>query len=375
MKVLMIIDGLRVGGAERRMLSLVQMLNQTADSQAEIIVLSSTIHFKKEIRKNNIKVHIIERKPKKDPRVFFKVLKICRSYKPDIIHAWGSMSAIYSIPARVFYKIRFINGMIVNAPVKPPSKDYYRARISFPFSDFIVSNTEAGIRAYDAPPGRTRCIPNGFSFERLNNLQEAQQVRQKLDIHTPYIVGMVGRLDNDKDFNAFIMAAIEVVKKRSDVTFVAIGGGNLHDQLNEAIPAEYKEFIRLTGQREDVESIINILDIGVLLSNTYLREGLSNVIIEYMACGKPTIATWGGGNNEIIADSLSGFLIPDNNIALTAEKIQFLLDNPDARKRMGDFGNELIRSKYTIERMVKDYLELYQQALQPDKLGITSFSE
>lgn len=374
MKVLMIIDGLRVGGAERRMLSLVQKLNETADSHAEIIALSETIQFKKEIENNHITLHIIKRKPKKDPLVFFKVLKICRSYKPDIIHAWGSMSAVYAVPAKLFYRIRLINGMIVNAPTKPARKDYIRAKVTFPFSDFIVSNSVAGIRVYVPPPLKARCIPNGFNFDRLRNLTDAHLMRQELEITTKYIVGMVGRLDNDKDFDAYIRAAIKILSLRQDVTFLAVGGGNLHAQIIGSIPEAYKDRILLTGQRDDVESIINMLDVGVLFSNTYLREGISNVIIEYMALGKPVIATWGGGNNELIADSLSGFLIPGNDTRLIVEKIQFLLGNPSARKNMGEYGNKLIRSKYNIERMVKDYLELYEQAMHRLNLPINSLS-
>ena len=364
MKVLMIIDGLRIGGAERRMLSLVQKLHESEGSRSEIIVLSRSIHFQKEIEHSNIRLHIIERKPKKDPRVFFKILKICRAYRPDIIHAWGSMSAIYAIPARVLYRIRFINGMIVNAPTKPPFRDYIRARISFPFSDFVVSNSEAGIRVYNPPRNKTRCIPNGFNFERLNNLVDTRLMKVKLSIHTDYVVGMVGRLDNDKDFGAFIRAAVRILQIRKDVTFLAVGAGNLYNQIRDSIPEEYRDLIRLTGQRYDVESIINMIDIGVLFSNTYLREGISNVIMEYMALGKPVIATSGGGSNEIIADSLSGFLIPDNDIELIVEKVLFLLENPSAGKKMGNMGNHLIRSKYDINRMVQDYLEIYELAVQ-----------
>jgi glycosyltransferase involved in cell wall biosynthesis len=264
--------------------------------------------------------------------------------------------------------------MIVNAPVKPASEDYFRAKISFPFSDFIVSNSEAGLQVYDPPAHKARCIPNGFNFERLENLKDAADIREKLDIVTDYAIGMVGRLNNDKDYDAFVKAAVEILKQRKDVTFLAVGDGDLYDEIRNSIPAECKDFIRLTGQRDDVESIINILDIGVLFSNTYLREGISNVIMEYMALGKPVIATWGGGNNEIIADTLSGFLIPDNNIELIAEKIQFLLDHPQARKDMGEYGNQLVRSKFTIERMVKDYLDLYELAIQRDNLRITSLS-
>jgi glycosyltransferase involved in cell wall biosynthesis len=60
---------------------------------------------------------------------------------------------------------------------------------------------------------------------------------------------------------------------------------------------------------------------------------------------------------------------------LIREKIEFLLDNPMARKNMGNYGIQLIRSEYTIERMVKDYLELYESALQRVKQQVTLLSD
>ncbi|NJK98322.1 MAG: hypothetical protein HC905_28455, partial [Bacteroidales bacterium] len=82
MKILMIIDGLKSGGVERRMLSLVKKIEEKDTFQIEIIVLSTEIHYANDLNTLHSKIHIIERKPKKDPRVFLKIIKICRNFKP-----------------------------------------------------------------------------------------------------------------------------------------------------------------------------------------------------------------------------------------------------------------------------------------------------
>jgi glycosyltransferase involved in cell wall biosynthesis len=360
MKILMIIDGLRIGGVERRMLSLVKKGEETANLSFEIIVLSTVIEYVKELESIKAQVHLIERKPKRDPRAIFKIIKICKCFKPDIIHAWGSMSAIYAIPAKALLQIKLLNGMIMNAPLKLPLKLSLRGRIAFLFSDLIISNSLAGIKAYNPPSHKTVCVHNGFNFDRIINITDSNTMRQRFGISTKYVIGMVGRFEKDRDFGAFVLSAIEVLKIRKDVTFIAIGEGKTYEQIKSSVPQEFKDYFVFTGKREDIESLINMFDIGILFSSLKFREGFSNVIMEYMALGKATIATKCGGNNEIVVDKVTGYLIPDNNIILIVEKIIFLLEESTIRKNMGFAGQELIIQKFSIERMVSRYIELYQ---------------
>lgn len=73
------------------------------------------------------------------------------------------------------------------------------------------------------------------------------------------------------------------------------------------VKPEYKDNIKFLSSQENVESIMNICDIGVLASFT---KGFSNSIMEFMALGKPMIATDGGGTKELVVDGNTGYLIP-----------------------------------------------------------------
>ncbi len=360
MKILMIIDGLKMGGTERRMLSLVRKLEVSPDIKVEIAVLSKSVHYLNEIESMVSRVHLIERKPKKDPRVFFKIITLCKRFKPDIIHTWGSMPSIYAIPAKLLLNLKLVNGMIINAPVRLPLKDYFRARISFRFSDRIISNSMAGIGVYTPPAGKTSCIPNGFNPERIENMADNQTMRKELGISTRYVVGMVGRFEKGKDFDSFIKCAIKVLTRRTDVTFMAIGDGSQLQPLKNSIPAELKNYFIFPGKLQQIEPVINLFDIGVLLSTN--GEGLSNVIMEYMALEKAVIATKLDGNSEIVADGITGFLIPENNTGLIADKIVFLLNNPEIRREMGKEGKKLVLTKFSLDSMVEKYVRLYEQS-------------
>ena len=93
-------------------------------------------------------------------------------------------------------------------------------------------------------------------------------------------------------------------------SFVLAIGENLKS-FESMIPIEFKDKIIFTGKQKHVESIINIFDIGVLCS--CYGEGISNTIMEYMALGKPVIATDCGGNKEIVVHNVTGFLIEPKN--------------------------------------------------------------
>ena len=94
-------------------------------------------------------------------------------------------------------------------------------------------------------------------------------------INTKYIVGMVARFDKQKNYEKFIESAINILKHRNEITFVTVGDGETLKNYMNLVPAEYKKYIRFLGKQKDIESIINIFDIGVLLSPA---EGISNVL-------------------------------------------------------------------------------------------------
>ena len=192
MKILFTIDSFGSGGKERRLTELMKMLKLNRDIQFELVIMDNNVHYK-EVLDLDIKIHYIVRKIKKDPFIFYAFYTICRTFQPDIVHCWDSMTAIYAIPACKFLGIKLFNGMVVNAPhnLNIFSKNGMRARLTFPFSDAIIGNSWAGLTAYKAPTGKRFCIYNGFNFNRINNLAKDDIIRSQLNINTQYIIGMV----------------------------------------------------------------------------------------------------------------------------------------------------------------------------------------
>jgi glycosyltransferase involved in cell wall biosynthesis len=105
-----------------------------------------------------------------------------------------------------------------------------------------------------------------------------------------------------------------------------------------------------------VVSLVNLFDIAVL---TTRGEGISNSIMEYMALGKPVIATDCAGNREIIEDGVSGFLIRPADVRGLAAKINHLLQDEGKRSRMGQAGALRIQKDFSLEKMISTYCRLY----------------
>ncbi len=356
MKILFYIESLRAGGKERRLVELIKGLKKYPDIEMELALTREDIHYT-DIFNTGIKIHYTIRKGlKKDPRLFWKFYKIAKHFKPDIIHVWGNMVAIYAIPAKVLLDVPMINNQITEVPLFLKGPQLFNT-IAFRFSDLILSNTIEGLKRFRISKNKSSCIYNGFDFERIKGLRSKEDISSKFKIKTRYLVGMVATFSFYKDYQTYISASIYICQKRTDVTFICVGSGDYSLYENQ-IPQEIKNRILFLGRQNQAESIMNACDIGVLASFT---EGISNTLMEFMALGKPVIATGEGGTKELIENNVNGMHIPAKNAALLAEKIETLLDNRELRFELGKAANRTIREKFNITTMVDSFVREYKK--------------
>jgi glycosyltransferase involved in cell wall biosynthesis len=358
MKITFLIDTLGSGGKERQLIELLKGLSARDDLQCQLIVLSRDVHYS-HVDDLNVEVHYLVRKVRKDPGIFVQLFKRCKAFHSDILHSWDSMSSVYALPVARALSLRFVNGMIRNAPreVGPLGAIWVRSRLTFPFSDAIVANSYAGLKAYKVPEGRGVCIHNGFDFGRVRDLCAAESVREKFSLDDGKVVGMVARFDDLKDYATFIQSALRLLREGRNVTFLAVGEGYALDRYKRMVPTEFRERIRFPGKQTDIESLVNVFDVGVLATH---EEAISNSIMEYMALAKPVVATNLDGTGEIVVHDQTGFLVEPANVEEMAARIRFLLDNRDTAQMMGEAGRRRIIREFGLERMTQKYMELYR---------------
>ncbi len=366
MKILQIIDALESGGKERQALELLKGLKANNNLSVKLVVLSDSNDFpySKEL---GIPIFNLVRKYKYDLSIILKLYKIVKEFRPDIIHSWNLMCSIFVLPVYKLLRIKFVNGVIRDCPlkIKKFSKIWAQIRITFPFSDIVLANSSAGLKAYSVSTQKGVFIHNGFDKNRASNQSNQKKIRKQFSIHTKYVIGMVARFSYMKDYETYLATAKYIHMRREDVTFLAIGDGPKFKELFGKYSDPKNKHIRFLGNQTNVEPLIDIFDIGILTTNHDLHgEGISNSIMEYMAFSKPVIATLGGGTEELVCDGKTGFLIEATDTSILAKKIEYLLDNPERAKKMGEAGRLRLTKEFGLDKMTNEHIELYQNIIK-----------
>lgn len=372
MKILFFIDSLRAGGKERRFTELLKGLNQIPGIESEIIVMCKDIHYM-EIFKLSYKIHYLIRNTKKDLSIFRKFYKICKAYRPDLVHCWDDMTAVIAVPTCKLLNIKLVNGMVVDTPIKRNilNKYWLRAKLTFPFSNKIIGNSNEGLAAYGATANKSSCIYNGMDFNRFKNLKDKNIIQKEVfgdNNNNIFVAGMVAAFEPRKDYKTLIKGALSLISSNDSIRFILVGNGSDLTEIKDSVPPLLQNKIIFLGRRTDVESIINLFDVGVLLTNTKVHgEGISNSIIEYMALGKPVIATRGGGTNEAVIDNQNGYLINPGDSEQLVNSIQKLINDTTIRKELGTNAKKTAYNKFDLKIMTENYTSMYRKLIGENK--------
>ncbi|HEX3666462.1 MAG TPA: glycosyltransferase [Rhizomicrobium sp.] len=372
MRVLHVIDSLVGGGKERQFVELLKGLRREGGIACHAVVMSEVIEYE-DFHRLDLPVTVLPRHNRYDFSIFSRLHAVMREFRPDIVQSWNSMCSIYAAPLAKLSGAKFIDGFVraaaENRNLRDP--DYFRSRLTLPLTDVVVGNSRAGLSAYSIPARKGICIYNGFDPSRIRQLPPPEAMRVSLGVTTPHVVGMVASFSHWKDYDTYFDAAVQLCLIRNDVTFVAIGTGPHFPDYQARFPVERFPYIRLLGRRTDVESIVNVLSVGVLTSNKDTHgEGISNAIMEYMALGKPVIATDCGGNSELISEDETGYLIANRDVAGLANRLNKLLDDTSLAHALGEAGRRRIRGVFDLERMTAAYASLYNNLLAPGRTAV-----
>jgi glycosyltransferase involved in cell wall biosynthesis len=270
------------------------------------------------------------------------------------------MTTIYAIPAKIIESLPLISSTVADSERRYSNFSISTVffKIACYYSDIIISNSAAGLKAYGINNSkRSLVIYNGVNIDRFQGFYDVMHIKSDLGISTKYIVVMVAAFTDRKDWDLLLNVAKIYYSKRSDVSFLCIGDGEdfnriMHRKNNEDIGNVF-----LIGKKKNVEKYISISDIGLLC--TY-AEGISNSIIEYMALNKPVIVTDKfGGSVELVEEGVTGFCV-DRDENQVIDKIDLLIEDSQLRKSMGQLGKKKIEESFSIEKMGKEYYTLYQ---------------
>jgi glycosyltransferase involved in cell wall biosynthesis len=371
--ILFAIGSLGIGGAEKQMALLIKYLTGM-NFNCHLFALESFGPIEPYLRKNNIAIYAGGYYSKKPTvvkiflliRAELRLLQVIRKIKPNVVHAY--------LPLTNF--MGSVAGRIANAPLIITSKralgthqDRNRGwRIfdmaSFRLSHWVTVNSKAvGADTIQRDMGNTskiKLIYNGLEFDQFKpQNSDKRAIREALQLDPDKkIMITVANLIPYKGHRELLEAVAVVTRNHPDSLFLLVGEDrgireNLEDLSREL---GIMKNIIFMGQRNDIPSLLAASDIAVLPSH---EEGFSNVILESMAAGLPVVATRVGGNPEAVIDGETGWLVTPKHPPELALKIMDLLDEAEKAKIWGESGRRLVKEKFSAEKMVAAYMELY----------------
>jgi glycosyltransferase involved in cell wall biosynthesis len=186
-------------------------------------------------------------------------------------------------------------------------------------------------------------------------------------------VGVVANLRTVKGLDVFVRAAALVHRRHPRAVFTVAGEGELRAALEQQAVAEgLAGQFTLPGGVADVAGFLAGLDVAVLSSHA---EGMSNALLEYMAAGRPIVATAVGAATELIADGIHGLLVPPGDEEKLAEAIERLLTDRELAQRLGTAARRRVWERYSREAMVRRFEDFYLSLSPMRNAGTTTIGE
>lgn len=361
-----------VGGLENGVVNLINQLPRESYRHV-VVALTEITEFSERIRRDDVGFVALNKRPGHGFRLFPRLFQLFRAMQPAVVHTRNLAALEASVPAwlaGVPVRVHGEHGRDMG-DLDGTSRKYQRIRRLYrPFISHYVALSKDLEQYLGRDVGvelaRIAQIYNGVDTARFS---PAAKGRARIEgcpftDEDLWLVGTVGRLQQVKDQVTLAEAFVRAVKRgpaMAQMRLVMIGDGPLLTRVEKVLDqAGMRSLAWLPGARDDVPEILRGLDCFALPS---LAEGISNTILEAMACGLPVVATRVGGNPELIEDGMTGRLVPQANAEAMAGALFHYYDDPVLARRHGRAGRQLVLQRFSLDRMVSDYLSLYDGLL------------
>ena len=235
-------------------------------------------------------------------------------------------------------------------------------------TDLVVTPTEAirrGLVAAGLVAGeRVHALPGGVDMERFGAPADGPGFRARLGIAagTP-LVGLIGGYREMKGHAVAIDALARLAAAGRAAHLVLAGRGRLEGLVRSAVrEAGLAARVSILGPLDDVPSAMAALDVA-LYPSTY-SDGMSRVVHEYLAAGRPLVASRVGVVPEVLEDGATALLVEPGDAQALAAAIARLLDDPALAARLGQAGRALAREQLSGARVAARLVELYAGLLR-----------
>lgn len=361
-RICYVIDRLNVGGTETQLLTLIRHLDRSR-VEPLLCLLDGEDPLSRELEPADCPVIRLGVRSLLRPRSFLKLLRLARylrRQKVDVVQVQFADSTYFGIAAAIIARVPYIVRTRRDVGLWRTWKlRVFGRRLNGLFNRFfvdaLIANSDACRQAVveqERPaPRHIEILPNGLDLSRFEAATPPRTSRRT-------VVGIVCRLRPEKCVDQLIRAAQIVCRTIDDVEFRIGGDGPLSEQLQSLVrELALENKVTFAGSVTDVPGFLADLDIAVLCSKS---EGSPNSVIEYMAAGKPVVATHVGGTRELFEHERQGLFVPASDVnALASAVLRLIRDRPLAAK-LGAAAR-LRAEDFRIDAMLKRYESFYDR--------------
>lgn len=366
MRVVHIITGLGVGGAETMLAKLLEAETAAGVRRTVgVLCLDRPGPLAARIEAAGVPVHALDL-PRRGLAGVIDLARRLRALKPDVVQCWmyhadliGGLSALLAVPrARRLWSIR---ASFMPSPSSLLTRLIIRACavLSWVVPHRVISCSRVAATLHKRlgyRGSKITVIPNGFDLARFAPDAAARRsVRDELGVpsDTP-LIGCIARFDPQKDFPTLLRAFTLLVRGSSTARLVIAGEGVVPESaaLAALMPDDVRLRVHLLGLRDDVPRLTAAFDVATLTSA--YGEGFPNVLGEALACGLPCVATDVGDSREIIADN--GVVVPIGDaVGIAAAWAAVLRQSPAEREKLAARARAHALESFEIRTVARQY--------------------
>ncbi len=354
MRIDYVITGLEIGGAEYQVVALLEQLALRGHQMRLIsLIPPSSAIFTDRLAAANIPVHSLAMRSSKDlPQALFRLRKVLRQSRPDIVHGHMIHANLLSRLVRLLLPSLTVISTAHSTREGGKLRDW-AYRLTSPLSQMNTCISEAATHRFIServfPRGKTRTIFNGIDTEKFHPAEPKQSHGG------PFRWLAAGRLAEEKDYPVLITAFSQLPAS----TLLIAGNGPLLASLKQqVIQAGLEDRVEFLGVRYDIAQLYRQVD-GFVLSSE--REGYGLVVAEAMASELPVVVTHCGGPAEIVGeDGAAGWVVPVKNPSALANALASVEALSGAeRALLGKTGRKKIQDNFSLHQIVTQWEHLY----------------
>lgn len=352
--ILFIVRTMGLGGTENVVLQLCEILSGKVN---KIVVCSSNGVHENLLQDMGIKHYTIpdiaSKKLANMLKTYLVIKTIIKKERITVVHSHHRIAALYAeliVPKHV---IKVANAHNTFQNKKGITRFAYRNTKLIAVGEMVKKNLTDyfGIPAWQVSVIHNTVKPFVGNIKMINRLEKERTAGHVL-------IGNIGRLSEQKGMCYFIKAAEKVLTSHPEARFFVVGDGELKEELTRLVfNKNLEQEVVFMGYCSDIQNVMSQLDFVVLSS---LWEGLPLTPIEAFSVGKTVIGTAVDGTPEIIRDGIDGYLVEPRNTTQLVEKITFLLEHIDIRKKLEKQAQERYRDEFSFEKMADQYVAFYR---------------